>query len=107
MILVSMEKGDPTLYYGTKHLYFGSVNFKFTGGGDHPNQEDILQKGSRPACDPNTYRKIIFKVNLPLKLFRVTVAYKDIGSLILKTFFNKCLYHMLVKFEQNRMVQTL
>ena len=33
MILVSMEWGDPTLYYSTKQLYFGHVNFKFTGGG--------------------------------------------------------------------------
>ena len=31
MILVSMERKDPTLYYGTKQLYFGCVNFKFTG----------------------------------------------------------------------------
>ena len=30
-ILVSMERGDPTLYYGTKQLYFGRVNFKITG----------------------------------------------------------------------------
>ena len=27
MILVSMERGDPILYYGTKQLYFGCVNF--------------------------------------------------------------------------------
>ena len=33
MILLSMERGDPTLYYGTKQLYFGRVNFKSTGGG--------------------------------------------------------------------------
>ena len=32
MILVSMERGDPTLYYGNKQLYFGRVNFKFTEG---------------------------------------------------------------------------
>ena len=31
MILVSMERGDPTLYYGTNHLYFGCANFKFMG----------------------------------------------------------------------------
>ena len=36
MILVSMERGDPTLYYGTKQLYFGRVNFKFAGIGNHP-----------------------------------------------------------------------
>ena len=33
MILVSMERGDPTLYYGTKQLFFGHVNFKITRGG--------------------------------------------------------------------------
>ena len=36
MILVSSERKDPTLY-GTKQLYFGPVNFKFT-------VEDVLQK---------------------------------------------------------------
>ena len=36
MIFVSMERGDPTLYYGTKQLYFGRVNFKFTRGGNNP-----------------------------------------------------------------------
>ena len=30
MILVSMEKRDPTLYHGTKQSYFGPVNFRFT-----------------------------------------------------------------------------
>ena len=42
MILVSMERGDPTLYYSTKQLYFRRVNFKITGGGNHP--QDVLQK---------------------------------------------------------------
>ena len=32
MILVSMERGDPTLYHGTKQSYFGPVNFKFLRG---------------------------------------------------------------------------
>ena len=32
MILVSMERGDPTLYHGTKQSYFGPVNFKFVRG---------------------------------------------------------------------------
>ena len=51
--------------------------------------------------------KSILEVNLPLKLFPATVASADIGSLkFLHTFLKKCLYHMLVKFEQNRMVQT-
>ena len=34
MILVSIKRRDPILYYGTKELYFGRVNFKFTGGGN-------------------------------------------------------------------------
>ena len=51
--------------------------------------------------------KSIFAVNLPLKLFPATVANADIGSLkSLHTLFNKYLDHMLVKFEQNCMVQT-
>ena len=29
MILVSMERGDPTLYHGIKQSYFRPVNFKF------------------------------------------------------------------------------
>ena len=42
--------------------------------------------------------KSIFAVNLPLKLFRATVAPADIGSLkSLHTFLLKCLYCMLVK----------
>ena len=49
----------------------------------------------------------MFAVNLPLKLFPATVANADIGSLkSLHTFLKTCLYHMLVKFEQNRMVKT-
>ena len=51
--------------------------------------------------------KSIFAVNLPLKLFRATVANTDIGSLkSVHIFFKKCLYHMLVKFEQHRLVLT-
>ena len=50
--------------------------------------------------------KLIFAVNLPLNSFHATVANADIESLkSLNTFLTKCLYHMLVKFEQNRMVQ--
>ena len=51
--------------------------------------------------------KLIFAVNLPLKLFPASVAIADIGSLkSLHTLFVKYLDHMLVKFEQNCMVQT-
>ena len=47
-----------------------------------------------------------FAVNLLLKLFSATVANANIGSLkSLHTFLYKCLYHLLVKFEQNRMGQ--
>ena len=52
-------------------------------------------------------RKSIFDVNLPIKLFRGIVAYADIWSLkSLHAFLKRCLYHILVKFEQNHMVQT-
>ena len=51
--------------------------------------------------------KSIFAVNLLLKLFPATAANADIESLkSLHTFLKKCLYHMLVKCEQNCMVQT-
>ena len=51
--------------------------------------------------------KLFFAVNLPLKLFPATVANAVIGSLKSPhTFLKKCLYHILVKFEQNCMVQT-
>ena len=71
-----------------------------------------------PACGPNTYQrrygeifnvsisngnikcpigKSIFAVNLPLNLFRATVANTVIGSLrSLHKFLTKYLYHMLV-----------
>ena len=49
----------------------------------------------------------IFAVNLTLKLFRATVANADIGGQkSLHIFLKKCLYHMVVKFEQNRTIQT-
>ena len=52
-------------------------------------------------------RKSIFAVNLLLKLFPTTIANADIESLkSLHTFLKTCLFHMLVKFEQNCMVQT-
>ena len=49
MVLVSMERRNPTPYDGTKQLYFGPVNFKFTGGGNHPLWEDVLLKKLRKA----------------------------------------------------------
>ena len=33
MVLVSMERGELTIYYGTKQLYFGRVKFNSTGRG--------------------------------------------------------------------------
>ena len=45
MILVSMERGDPTLYHGTKQSYFGAINFKFIGGGNHPLGKPCYKKG--------------------------------------------------------------
>ena len=51
--------------------------------------------------------KSIFAVNLQLKHFPATIANADIGSLkSLHTLFDKYLDHLLVKFEQNCMVQT-
>ena len=42
IILVSMERRHPTLYYGTNNY-----NFKITGGGNHSSKEDVLQKRLR------------------------------------------------------------
>ena len=51
-------------------------------------------------------RKSIFAVNLTLKLLRATVSNADTGSLkFLHTLFDNYMDHMLVKFEQNHMVQ--
>ena len=45
-------------------------------------------------------------MNLPLKLFRATVANTDIERLnVVNTFLKKMFVTMLVKFEQNYMVQ--
>ena len=47
MILVSMERGDPTLYFwGIKNYTFGRFNFKITGGGNHPLRKTCHKKGS-------------------------------------------------------------
>ena len=48
MILVSMERRDPTLYYGTKQLYFGPVNFKFIGGGKPCYKKGLVGLGLVP-----------------------------------------------------------
>ena len=50
--------------------------------------------------------KSIFAVHLPLKFLRVNIANADIASLKSRhAFLEKYLYHMLVKFEQIRMVR--
>ena len=52
--------------------------------------------------------KLIFAVNLPLQLFRVTVANFDTGSLkFFHTIFDTYLNHMLTKFEPNRMARNV
>ena len=81
-----------------------------------------------PACGPNTYQsrdfrlpmscsvsigsikcsigKSIFALNLPLKLFRATVANAYTRSLkSLHTFFDTYLGHMVAKFEPKRIVR--
>ena len=42
-----MERGDPSLYYGTKQQYFGRVNFNFTGGGNPPLRKTCYKKRLR------------------------------------------------------------
>ena len=49
-----------------------------------------------------------FALNLPFKLFPATVANADIESpKSFHTLFDKCSDYMLVKFDQNRMVQNI
>ena len=51
--------------------------------------------------------KSIFAFNLPLKFFPATVANANIGSLKVFPYIpQKMFVHMLMKFEQNRIVQT-
>ena len=48
------------------------------------------------------------KIDFPIGYFYVTIADADIRSLkSLNTLFDKYLDHMLTKYEQNRMVQTI
>ena len=52
-----------------------------------------------------TYRQLLRKLIFPIGYFYITIADADIGSLkSLHTLFDKYLDHMLVQFEQNRMV---
>ena len=48
----------------------------------------------------------IFAVILQFDIFPATIANADIASLKALHTLKKCLYHLLVKFEQNCMVQT-
>ena len=52
--------------------------------------------------------KFTAKIDFPIGHFMYTIADADIGSLkSLHTLFDNYLDHMLVKFEQNRMVRTI
>ena len=54
------------------------------------------------------YSKCTAKIDFPIRYFMLHIADADIGSLkSLHTLFDKYLDHMLVKFEQNRMVQSI
>ena len=61
MILVSMERRDTALCYGTKQLYFGVINFKFTGG--HPPPPP------RKMC----YKKRLRKMRVNVTIFILTM----------------------------------
>ena len=64
-----------------------------------------------PTCGPNTYYQIMFGETLDFHYVstnngNIKCSIADIGSLkFYHTFLKKCLYHMLVKFEQNRMAK--
>ena len=65
-----------------------------------------------PACGPNTYQIMhgetldFFAVNLPLKLFRTTVANTE-SLKSLHTLFHTYLDYVLEKFEPNRIVRNI
>ena len=57
---------------------------------------------------PYDFKKSIFTVNLPFKLFRATVSNADTRSLkSLSTFLGTYLDHVLAKFEPNLMVPNI
>ena len=62
MILVSMERRAPTLYYGTNNYILGISNFKFTGSGNHPLQEK--KKGLRKTRVKHSKYKEMVGTNL-------------------------------------------
>ena len=69
MILVPMERGDPTLYYGTKQLYFWRVNFKIKGGGKlvtTPLGRRVTKKKKAQEDDRGLIYKYDFGVCMPL-----------------------------------------
>ena len=66
-ICVSMERGDPPLYYDTTHLYFGHVNLKFMGRGDHPPL-------GRCVTENTLGRRGLKTSNRPIKLKSLTVS---------------------------------
>ena len=52
--------------------------------------------------------KFTAKIDFLAWVFYITIADADIGSLLVSPYiFDKHLYYMLIKFEQNRMVQTI
>ena len=73
MIFISMERGDSNLNYGVRKLYFGSVNFKFTGGGNTP-QEDALKKKKKSLRKTRIKHASIFSGSSEM---RITIQYLD------------------------------
>ena len=60
------------------------------------------------VAEKNFNGKFTSKIYSPIGYFSLTIAGADIGSLnSLHKLFDKYLDHMLVKFEQNRMVQPI
>ena len=45
MISVSFERGDHTLYYGTKQLYTWACQFQVHSDGNHPPPDDVQGSG--------------------------------------------------------------
>ena len=64
MILVSMERGDPTLYHGTKQSYFGPVNFKLPLV-NHVTKKGLVGQGLNQKHHANMYCSIWNCMSIP------------------------------------------
>ena len=88
MILVSIERRDPTLYYGTKQLFFGCVHFKFTGVVTTALRKDMFQKRLRKRGSKQTYSPTHPNTQRDYKMAPPTKSTNTRYNLVALTFFH-------------------